>query len=111
MGWFVCRVFPRWADRNRSWPHLGRWGVFTGLVADRKPYRSDLSDAEWALIEPELSAWRAPRLSRKVSSNQPLHDLREIVNAILYVNRTGCAWEYLPHDFPPFKTVYGYFAA
>ena len=80
-------------------------------MTTRKPYRSDLSDAEWAVIEPELAAWRAPRLERKVSSNQPLHDLREIVNAILYVNRTGCAWEYLPHDFPPFKTVYGYFAA
>ena len=77
----------------------------------RKPYRSDLSDAEWAVIEPELAACREPRLARKVSSNQALHDLREIVNAILYVNRTGCAWEYLPHDFPPFKTVYGYFAA
>jgi transposase len=38
------------------------------------------------------------------------HDLREIVNAILYVNRTGIAWEYLPHDFPPYKTVYGYYA-
>lgn len=80
-------------------------------MTTRKPYRSDLSDAEWVVIEPELAAWRAPRLERKVSSNQPLHDLREIVNAILYVNRTGCAWEYLPHDFPPFKTVYGYFAA
>lgn len=38
------------------------------------------------------------------------HDLREIVNAILYVNRTGIAWEYLPHDFLPYKTVHGYFA-
>lgn len=38
------------------------------------------------------------------------HDLRESVNAILYVNRTGIAWEYLPHDFPPYKTVHGYFA-
>ncbi len=77
----------------------------------RKPYRSDLSDAQWALLEPTLTAWRAPRLERKVSDNQPVHDLREIVNAILYVNRTGCAWEYLPHDFPSYKTVYGYFAA
>lgn len=77
----------------------------------RKPYRSDLSDAQWALIEPTLTAWRAPRLERKVSDNQPVHELREIVNAILYINRTGCAWEYLPHDFPPYKTVYGYFAA
>ncbi|MDH6612819.1 transposase [Streptomyces sp. SAI-208] len=34
-----------------------------------------------------------------------VHDLREIVNAILYVNRTGIPWEYLPHDFPPYKTV------
>jgi transposase len=81
-------------------------------MSGRKPYRSDLSDAEWALIESELAAWRAPRLQRKVcSESQPVHDLREIVNAILYINRTGCAWEYLPHDFPPFKTVYGYFAA
>jgi len=38
------------------------------------------------------------------------HDLREIVNAVLYVNRTGIPWEYLPHDFPPYKTVHGYFA-
>jgi transposase len=40
----------------------------------------------------------------------PTHDLREIVNAILYLNRTGIAWRYLPHDFPPHATVYGYFA-
>jgi transposase len=39
-----------------------------------------------------------------------VHDLREIVNAILYVCRTGIAWEYLPHDFPPYKTVYDYYA-
>lgn len=36
--------------------------------------------------------------------------LREVVNAILYVNRTGMAWEYLPHDFPPYKTVFHYYA-
>lgn len=39
-----------------------------------------------------------------------VHDLREIVNAILYVNRTGIPWEYLPHDLPPYKTVYDYYA-
>jgi transposase len=39
-----------------------------------------------------------------------VHDLREIVNAILYVNRTGIPWEYPPHDFPPYKTVYDYYA-
>lgn len=77
-------------------------------MSGRKPYRSDLSDAEWALIEPELTACRAPRLERKVSaSSQPLHDLREFVNPILYVNRTGCAREYLL----PYKSVYEYLAA
>ena len=55
-----------------------------------------------------LSAWRAGRVGLGISPIQ--HDLREIVNAILYVNRTGIAWEYLPHDFPPYKTVHGYFA-
>jgi len=78
------------------------------MTTSRRPYRSDLSDARWALIEPMLSAWRAGRVGLGISPIQ--HDLREIVNAILYVNRTGIAWEYLPHDFPPYKTVHGYFA-
>jgi len=55
-----------------------------------------------------LSAWRAQRAGLGIAKIQ--HDLREIVNAILYVNRTGIAWEYLPHDYPPYKTVHGYFA-
>ena len=67
-------------------------------------YPSDLSDAEWAVIGPLL-----PGRSRR---GRPLvHPRRVIVNAILYVNRTGCAWRYLPKDFPPWRTVYGYFAA
>jgi transposase len=74
----------------------------------RRAYRTDLSDARWALIEPMLLAWRAQRAGLGIAKIQ--HDLREIVNAILYVNRTGIAWEYLPHDFPPYKTVHGYFA-
>jgi transposase len=78
------------------------------MTTSRRPYRSDLSDARWALIEPMLSAWRAGRVGLGISPIQ--HDLREIVNAILYVNRSGIAWEYLPHDFPPYKTVHGYFA-
>jgi transposase len=78
------------------------------MTISRKPYRSDLSDARWALIEPIMTAWRAGRGGLDI--NAPCHDLREIVNAILYVNRTGMAWEYLPHDFPPYKTVYDYFA-
>src|SRR3954454_7857112 len=74
----------------------------------RRPYRSDLSDARWAVIEPVLTQWRAARAGLGIC--QPTHDLREIVNAILYVARTGVAWEYLPHDFPPAKTVYDYYA-
>jgi transposase len=46
-----------------------------------------------------------------VSGRTAHHDLREIFNAILYLNRTGIPWRYLPHDFPPYRTVYGYFAA
>jgi transposase len=76
----------------------------------RRAYRSDLSDARWALIEPVLSAWRRTRAEAGLGLSAPVHDLREIVNAILYVNRTGMAREYLPHDFPPFKTVYDYYA-
>src|ERR1035441_6503977 len=79
-------------------------------MTSRRAYRSDLSDARWALIEPMLSAWRAARTDTGLGLSQPTHDLREIVNAIVYVNRTGIAWEYLPHDFPPYKTVYDYYA-
>jgi transposase len=75
----------------------------------RRAYRTDLSDARWKLIEPILAAWRAGR--KGLDIQKPRHDLREIVNAILYVNRTGIAWEYLPHDFPPYQTVYYYYAA
>ena len=78
------------------------------LVSTRRAYRSDLSDAQWALIEPTLTAWRAARRGPGVAAR--VHDLREIVNAILYVCRTGIAWAYLPHDFPPYQTVYDYYA-
>jgi transposase len=67
-----------------------------------------VSDARWALIEPVFTAWRARRTGPGTAAR--VHDLREIVNAILYVNRTGIPWEYLPHDFPPYKTVYDYYA-
>jgi transposase len=70
------------------------------MTTSRRPYRTDLSDARWALIEPMLSAWRAKRAGLAITKIK--HELREIVNAILYVNRTGIAWECLPHDFPPY---------
>ncbi|KIR64933.1 IS5 family transposase [Micromonospora haikouensis] len=77
-------------------------------MGDRKPYPSDVTDAQWALIGPFLWAWRARRVS--VSGHQGDYDLREIVNAIFYQNRTGCQWAYLPHDLPPKSATYYYFA-
>jgi transposase len=80
-------------------------------MTQRRPYPSDLSDARWALIEPALTAWRQARTDAGVGARTPRHDLREIFNAVLYLNRTGAAWRYLPHDFPPYQTVYDYFSA
>jgi transposase len=77
-------------------------------MSPRRAYPSDLSDARWALIESILTVWRADHAGLGIG--EPIHDLREIVNAILYVNQTGMAWRYLPHDFPPYQTVYDYYA-
>ncbi|MGH3145368.1 MAG: IS5 family transposase [Rubrobacter sp.] len=70
----------------------------------RRAYQSDLSDAEWEVIKPHLPVPRAAGRPR-------LHPLREILDAVFYVVRGGCAWRLLPHDFPPWKTVYHYFRA
>src|SRR3954468_3992942 len=78
-------------------------------MTDRRAYPSDLSDARWALIEPRLTAWRQARTDAGVGGRTATHDLREIFNAILYVNRTGIPWRYLPHDLPPWQTAYWYF--
>jgi transposase len=76
-----------------------------------RAYPSDLSDARWELIEPTLTAWRAERRGRGLDIGRPPeHDLRRIMDAILYVDRTGIPWRYLPHDFAPWETAYGYFA-
>ncbi|TDE41383.1 IS5 family transposase [Nonomuraea mesophila] len=80
-------------------------------MSKRKPYPSDISDARWALIEPTLTAWRQARLDRRPTGQPASVELRDIFNAILYVNRTGIAWKYLPHDFPSYNTVYAYYAA
>jgi transposase len=68
-------------------------------------YPSDLTDEQWALIEPLLPA---PRTGRK-GGRREKHPRRRIVDAILYLARTGCQWRYLPKDFPPWPTVYWYF--
>lgn len=68
----------------------------------RKPYSTDLTDAEWKIIEPHVPA-------PKSGGRPRLHSIREILNAIFYLLRAGCAWRLLPHDLPPWKTVYHYF--
>jgi transposase len=80
-------------------------------MTERRAYLSDLSDARWALIESTLTAWRKARIDRRPTAVPAPTDLREVFNAILYVNRTGIPWKYLPHDFPNHRTVYGYYAA
>ena len=80
-------------------------------MPNRRAYPSDLSDARWALIAPKLNAWRQARTDAGVGGRAASHELRDIFNAILYVNRTGIPWRYLPHDFPPYQTVYAHFAA
>jgi putative transposase len=74
------------------------------LPSMRKAYQTDLSDAEWGCLEGHLPAPKATGRPR-------VYPLREILNAIFYVLRGGCAWRLLPHDFPPWKTVYHYFRA
>jgi transposase len=68
-------------------------------------YPCDLTDREWMLIAPLLPAPSAGQRGRPV-----IWPRRVIVEAILYVIRTGCAWRYLPSEYPPWRTVYGYFA-
>jgi transposase len=77
-------------------------------VEQRAAYPSDLTDAQWAVVGPFLQAWKARHPS--VSGHQGSYDLREIVNALFYQNRTGCQWAYLPHDLPPKSASYYYFA-
>jgi len=70
----------------------------------RKPYRTDLSDDQWDLLATVLPPAKSGGRPRGA-------DLREVVNALLYLNRSGCQWDLLPHDLPPKSTVYQYFAA
>lgn len=70
----------------------------------RKAYPSDLTDAQWQLLEIVIPLAKPGGRPRAV-------DMREILNAMLYLNRSGCQWDMLPHDFPAKSTVYEYFAA
>src|SRR3712207_4480458 len=68
----------------------------------RTPYPTDLSDAEWKYIEPHMP-------TPKGHGRPRIHSLREILDAIFYVLRSGCQWRLLPHDFPRWPSVYYYY--
>jgi putative transposase len=70
----------------------------------RKPYRSDLTDAQWELIRPLLPPAKPGGRPRTV-------DLREVVNTLFYQAHTGCQWDYWPHDLAPKGTAWDYFVA
>lgn len=66
---------------------------------NRRAYQTDLTDAQWQVVKPLL-----PNANRKRK-----HSLREIINALFYHTRAGGSWRLLPHDFPPWESVYGFF--
>ena len=71
------------------------------MPAPRRRYPTDLTDQEWALL--------APLIPKPKPGGRPaIHDRRELVDAMLYLVRSGGAWRLLPHDFPPWQTVYHY---
>jgi putative transposase len=69
----------------------------------RKPYLTDLTDEQWAVLQPLIPPAKPGGRPRAV-------DMREIINTLLYLNRTGCQWDMLPHDLLPKSTVYEYFS-
>ena len=79
-----------WTTENR--PRYNR---------DRLRYPSDLTDEEWALVEPLLPPGKPGGGKRRVN-------LREVVNGVMYILSTGCQWRYLPKDLPPRSTVHDY---
>jgi transposase len=86
--WRKQQSLPRSAPQKRS---------FRG-------YPSDLTDREWEILEPLIPPAKEGGRPRTTG-------MRDILNAIFYVDRTGCQWRALPHDFPPWSTVWGYFRA
>src|SRR6266478_2518427 len=86
------------SSRHKMWTEITR----RKYERAGQRYASDLTDAEWALIEPHMPA--AKPLGRPRDT-----ELRAVLDAILYIARSGCQWRMLPKDFPPFTTVQGYF--
>ena len=88
----VERLYEKWSSE---------W-CFATLARMRKSYPTDLSDDEWKYIEPHMPVSKGHGRPRT-------HSLREILNAIFYLLKSGCQWRLLPHDFPRWPTVYWYF--
>ena len=68
----------------------------------RRNYPSDISDEEWSILEPLIPP-------EKPGGKPRTTNMREVINAIWYVLRTGCQWRMIPHEFPPWSTVWSYF--
>src|SRR6202165_1127138 len=86
------------SSRHKMWTEITR----PKYEREGQRYASDVTDAEWALIEPHMPAAKPLGRPREI-------ELRAVLDAILYIARTGCQWRMLPKDFPPFTTVQGYF--
>ncbi len=82
---------------------LQRAGINIPSMRKRKPYPTDVTDEQWVAMKPHLPPEKARGAPRTV-------EVREILNALLYLARTGCQWRMLPHDLPPWQTVYQYFS-
>jgi putative transposase len=80
-----------WTDKNRA-----------KYNRDRLRYPSDVTDEEWAHLEPLIPEAKRGGRKREV-------DMREVFNGVMYVLSTGCQWRYIPKDLPPKSTVYRYF--
>src|SRR5260221_1987737 len=78
----------------------GKYGG--GGDMNRLSYPSDLTEKEWAILEPLIPP-------AKPGGHPRTTDMREVINAILYLDRTGSQWRALPHEFPPWSTVWSYF--
>src|SRR5436305_10342264 len=91
-------VVSKQSSSHKMWTEITR----PKYEREGQRYASDVTDAEWALIEPHMPAAKPLGRPREI-------ELRAVLDAILYIARTGCQWRMLPKDFPPFTTVQGYF--
>ncbi len=72
------------------------------VMTQRKPYPTDITDQQWQILAPLIPPPKTGGRPRSV-------EIREVINAIFYILASGCAWRLMPHDFPPWQTVYYYF--